>query len=636
MAFLTPITALVAAAVTMPLLVLLYLLKPRAKTVRVSSTLLWLKAVQDLQVRAPFRKLRRHLLLLLQVLVLGALLLASARPTLPGVADRDGRQVILIDHSASMSAKDVAPNRLEQGKKLAMQLIDHMGEGGPDSASGGAMVISFSNRSRIVQPFTTDRMLLRRAVRSIRPTGLPTRLQPALQVIEPLLRNASTADRGQPTVVYLISDGRLHDTDPLSVFAATLRYLPVGQRPDNVGIVSLAGRRLTRDRHRAQVYARLANYGPLPIDTNLTVTLDQRVERVVPLTVPAASKHEAGTRWVRFELELPSSALVELRHDHADALTGDDMAWLMWAPPKDPRVLLVTTGNAFLAHAIEAVGTEKLVIETPSQYESRDTALLADGHSTQMDGFDLVVFDGHRPKRVPPVCSVSFASAVPLEGLALRPTPIGSPQVVLDWRHDHPLLRHVAIDDLVVGQPGRIAVPETGQVLANGQAGPLMVLVESQGIRHVVVGFDPRMSNWPLQISFPVFITNCIRWLAMDGGHESAITVRPGLPLPGPSHAALYAQPHDSRPPSSPPFLDVGLYETAEQTPQPWNRVGVSLLDPAESNLQPADRVRVSGGAVTVIDSARVVRREIWPWLVATALVLLMVEWVVYTRRWHL
>ena len=106
MGFLAPTAAWIAAGVTVPLLVSLYFLKLRRRHVTVSSTLLWQKAIQDLQVNAPFQKLRKNLLLLLQLLVLAGLLLAFARPTLRGTAQPGQRVVIVIDQSASMNATD--------------------------------------------------------------------------------------------------------------------------------------------------------------------------------------------------------------------------------------------------------------------------------------------------------------------------------------------------------------------------------------------------------------------------------------------------------------------------------------------------------------------------------------------------
>src|SRR2546428_11546018 len=78
--FLNPWTAALAGAMVVPSLLVLYFLKLRRREMAVSSTLLWKKAVQDLQVNAPFQKLRRNLLLLLQLLLLLLLLLAFSRP----------------------------------------------------------------------------------------------------------------------------------------------------------------------------------------------------------------------------------------------------------------------------------------------------------------------------------------------------------------------------------------------------------------------------------------------------------------------------------------------------------------------------------------------------------------------------
>src|SRR5437762_6876361 len=102
--FLNPWMAALAGAVVIPSLLILYFLKLRRRQMEVSSTILWKKAVQDLQVNSPFQKLRKNLLLLLQMLLLAALLLALSNPISsyrPGAGENT---VILIDRSASMNA----------------------------------------------------------------------------------------------------------------------------------------------------------------------------------------------------------------------------------------------------------------------------------------------------------------------------------------------------------------------------------------------------------------------------------------------------------------------------------------------------------------------------------------------------
>ena len=71
MTFLAPSAGLLAAAFVVPLLLSLYFLKLRRRPVRVSSTMLWRRAVHDLQVNAPFRMIKPSWLLLLQLLARG-------------------------------------------------------------------------------------------------------------------------------------------------------------------------------------------------------------------------------------------------------------------------------------------------------------------------------------------------------------------------------------------------------------------------------------------------------------------------------------------------------------------------------------------------------------------------------------
>src|SRR5438445_1348382 len=166
--FLSPLPAIIAAAIAIPSLLVLYFLKLKRRELVISSTLLWKKAIQDLQVNAPFQKLRRNLLLILQLLLLALLCLALSRPVsnyTPGAAKLS---VILIDRSASMSAEEDFDGhqrtRLEEAKRQAKALVDSM------TRKDTAMVIAFDDSAEVLQPLTTDAAAVRHAIDGIQAT----------------------------------------------------------------------------------------------------------------------------------------------------------------------------------------------------------------------------------------------------------------------------------------------------------------------------------------------------------------------------------------------------------------------------------------------------------------------------------
>src|SRR5437016_6143120 len=170
--FLNPLPAILAAAIAVPALLLLYFLKLRRREAAVSSTLLWKKAIQDLQVNAPFQRLRRNLLLFLQLALLLLLALAFARPVVNYTPGAGKLTVILLDRSASMSTKDDGnQTRLDVAKAKAKEIVASM------DRNSSAAVIAFDDSAETVQGFTTDGGLLRRQIDSISPTDRRSRLK---------------------------------------------------------------------------------------------------------------------------------------------------------------------------------------------------------------------------------------------------------------------------------------------------------------------------------------------------------------------------------------------------------------------------------------------------------------------------
>src|SRR5438067_3871548 len=104
MSLLTPFA--LALGITLPIVVIFYLLKVRRRDEEISSTFLWNDLVRDLAAHEPLQRLRWSVLLVLQLLALALLTLALARPFTSQPGQQPVHAVLLVDGTASMQATD--------------------------------------------------------------------------------------------------------------------------------------------------------------------------------------------------------------------------------------------------------------------------------------------------------------------------------------------------------------------------------------------------------------------------------------------------------------------------------------------------------------------------------------------------
>src|SRR3954453_147896 len=387
--FITPGVGALAAALAIPALLVLYFLKLRRREMPVSSTLLWRKAVQDLQVNAPFQKLRRNLLLLLHMLLLILLCLALMRPVANFKQGAGKLTVILIDRSASMGAKDAADGkrtRLEEAKRLAHEVVDSM------KRDDNATVIPFDESAETLCPLTPDTAKLRNAIDAIEQTDRKSKLKLAYQLAE--AQAAFIPEQNRANVkpdVFLFSDGRAVDSESLTL-RGNLTFNKIGDdKTGNIAIVALSAKRNYENPTEVQVFARLANYGPEVVEADVNLSVATEFASGVPTYQIKSSAHtkllperwsdaereaaeKAGTRdqnSVEFKLDLTTAAVLRLEqmHKEGDALAADDVAQVVVPPPKALSVLLVTDSNFFLEKLKGTIQLKEFDTLNPVAYE---------------------------------------------------------------------------------------------------------------------------------------------------------------------------------------------------------------------------------------------------------------------------
>lgn len=686
MTFLSPIPALIAASLAVPVLIVYYLLKLRRRPVRVSSTLLWMQAVRDVQVNVPFKWLRPTWLFFLQLAVLALLLLAMGRPAVDAGGGMPTKVILLIDRSASMSAVATADGRtrLDIAKQEALRTIDELWRGG-QGGSTSAAVISMAAEPVAMTSFTTDRRRLRSAIESIAPSDQPAEsradggqaargLQAAFDLAGAMLAgDVEELGPREQGLVILYSDGVAAIRDGYTL-SGEFRYLQIaepnqetGSTPDNLGIVALSARRDWEDPATARIFTRIINAGGSTVTAPVALLVDGREVQRRALEVSATEGDDVGEAAATFSLDLRDGGIVTVRLLRDDVLNADNEASVVIDPARRARVLVVTpdgpraeegapparrTPDWLITELIREMRLPMRVVPI-TIYEQQLAA------SGGVPAADLVIFDRAQPQRMPPVPTITFGAGLPLEGVIVEPPPVDDPGTyVLSWQRTHPILRHVALDSLYVARSARIGVAATEdrrvqvRELARGSFGPLILEVTEGTTSHLLVGFELIQSNWPVQPGFMIFMASAVDHLTLRG--ESATgrafsTAQPvtvlapsgasRLTLEGPRRIAIDVPPQSG---AGARRLNVGLIETAgvyriegvggEEIDGRLPAIAVNLADATESALRSQGVIRV-GGETHAARAGTAGPREVWHWFVLTALGLLCIEWFMNARR---
>src|SRR2546430_870221 len=262
-------------AATIPVVIVFYLLKRKRVVKLVSSTLLWQKFLSETQASAPFQKLRKNWLLILQIILLIVAVFALARPYFATKAKPAQVRVIVLDASASMEATEETPSRFEKARAEALKWVDGLAN------SDQMVVLQAGANTEVKQSATSEKAALRRALQACATSDSPTRLVPALKMAESLVRDQRGAE------IHLFSDGAVPNLNEFENKALPLIYHRVGKDSNNLGITALDVRSNPENAAQRAIYVNVANFATNSQQTELELLLDDRLLETRPLTVPA-------------------------------------------------------------------------------------------------------------------------------------------------------------------------------------------------------------------------------------------------------------------------------------------------------------------------------------------------------------
>ncbi len=623
MSFVNP--AALGLGLLLPVIVVFYLLKLRREERPISSTYLWQRMVRDMQANAPWQRLQRNLLLILQLLFLIAVTLAAGRPFLWAEGIKSQAVIFIFDVSASMGASDIIPSRLEAAKSEAKRIIERL------PAEARITLITAGSQPHTLLSLSSDRNLANRAINQIKvmPTG--SELGPALQIASAIARRQTDSQ----TVVFTDSTASLPERAALPENTRVESY---GEGSSNQGIAMLSLERNPADGSLTG-FAQAANYSDVPAERRIIFYADGVLVNAVDLSIAAHSSQPAIVSGI-----ISKTQIVEARLsspvETPDFLSIDDQAFAAARTPETSKILLVSSGNIFLETALSLIPEIGLELVDPgSPIEGNPSVVI----------YDRSLPD---PEDVPQANLFFIAPPASTEFFT-RTGELQSPIPVLAEPVD-PLVEDLELKSVSILDSGVFSLPSWAKPLivdtdpAETQY-PLLFAGEFGDRRVSVMAFDLTRTDLPLQVSFPIMISRMMSWLAPTGVRQIPAAVNPGDPVQllwnRTGSEASISEAKVIRPDGSIEIIDlnsenpviedttqVGIYRV-DFPDQDYAYFSVNLFSPQESAISPGKGVTAANAVPTNAPGSQPLAKQEW-WRLAgvLGLVILLIEWLVFYR----
>lgn len=468
----------------MPVIVALYLLKIKRRSVPVSTLMFWQRVLSENRRRTLFHRLRRFWSLLFHLLIFALILLALARPE-PARFGRGGvSTVLLLDARARMQAVESGgESRFEKARRAAREYVARAG------TQNQIAILTAGLAGGVSAPFSDDAPALDRALAALDPTDAGGALGPAIQLARDLL-----AARGGEKRILLFTDRAL-DPQP------GVECVAVGTPHDNIAITRFAARPLLNSPQTSQILLEVRNFGRETARGNIELYGDDALLDVKPIELAP------GARRVEIFPALPRAGrgLLRARLAFQDALAVDNEAFAVLPAPSKSRVLLVTRGNWFIEKMLAADDLITFELLDPEAFKpalaaSFDAVILDDALPS---GFDLE----HTPG------DFLFVKHSPYTDATMDEQPL-----VRDFDAHSPLLRLVTLENVTFLRAARMSIHEdSGWKMSaplHSFDGPLILTAERGNQRTAAFAFDVSETDLPLRVAFPLLMSNTLQWLA--------------------------------------------------------------------------------------------------------------------------
>jgi hypothetical protein len=596
MSFFSPINFLFLLG-TVPIIIM-YLLKKKHQDIEISSIYLWQRAVADIEANAPWQRLRKNILLLLQLLAFSMLVFFLTKPYFFSDTLKVDDLIVVLDKSLSMSTVEGNSSRFDKSKKDIEDMLKNLKSG------TSVTFITMGRSPEIVAGNSKDKSFLIDKLKQVSISNETDNIEDTLSLLK-----AMTKSKESYRIVFYTDKSIDADIDKL-----VLKI--IGSPHDNIAIENLSCK---KNKDFIGALVQIKNYGNSDVKTDLVIYTGNQIYDVqeIELKVKESKKIYID--------KIPNTNIIKAEIDTKDALMGDNIRYSIVNSSKIRKVLMITGGNIFLEKAIA-------LNENIELYKTNE--VLPD-----VKGYDLYIYDGRLPDKLPTDGNIFILDPTNLEGVIKVNEMIKQGSLSIS---EDELLKYVDFD-ISMSKVKTLSPPNWAKtfIYSNDESIAFKGVKDTQKL--VVLGFDIHDTDLPLKYSFPIFVQNILDYtLNLNTQKNTSVLSGEGIEIDVyPKASEVYIKaPDKNKMRIGPPFPvpaytdtnGIGVY-TIEQKVQ--NQTYFNYFASNVNTIKESDISQAVEGADEVDIKENISENammDIKNIFLILALLILAVEWVVYNR----
>jgi len=625
------------------LIILLYLLKPKPKHIKFPSIMFILKIEKTKRFSSFLKKFIRDPLLIVQIIIFSILVLAIANPFFisPSAINPKEDVVIILDGSASMQSTDIKPSRFEKTKELAISIINNLNPESPITLIFAEnipiLLLNHGNKDKAID-----------LIKRIKASDGPSNLQDSI-----LLGIDITSNSKFSKEIYVFSDfSNVGDVKLAKGIALSknvnVKFVKVigdKSKGKNLGITSINSKRFIKSKDEFYLTFTVENFNGNDEEAIVEIYLDNNLISSMSKEIPAFSEE---LFYFKGKCSYDEHILtIKLKNE--DNLMLDNFAYWILPEVRKYNILLITNDDIYIENAIESDLDFSLkvakppVIPTSDEFDAFDTIVVGnldkdlilpgmfnDIKEYLKKGNNLVIFSSDYMEEIKKDESFSEILPVVIKGR------VDALSRVNVEREHHEIMKNVITENIILNKYIKNTEKNGSLVIAKTKSSPVIAFWEYGKGKVLFVGINPNpdWSNFYLSSSFPIFLSQVIRWINkkeetletknFKSGEYISLSTNRVVNLTTPSKKEL----------SSKGFMldEIGIYSF--QSNGIKEKFSVNLQNRDESNIMESLGIEtINDKEFNIFHEKTTKKQFLWQHLLITSLIFLLIEAILYKRR---